>query len=66
LCLFYGLIKNRKTYLEMRYFSQTDELTGIANRHHFSQLALSAIELCQKTDQPVSFVIFDLDYCKKN
>lgn len=50
----------------MRYFSQTDELTGIANRHHFSQLALSAIELCQKTDQPVSFVIFDLDYCKKN
>ena len=57
--------KNRKTYLRMRYFSQTDELTGIANRHHFAQLALSAIELCQKTNQPVSFVIFDLDYFKK-
>jgi diguanylate cyclase (GGDEF)-like protein len=57
--------KNRKTYLRMRYFAQTDELTGIANRHHFAQLALSAIELCQKTNQPVSFVIFDLDYFKK-
>lgn len=57
--------KNRKTYIKMRYFAQTDELTGIANRHHFAQLALSAIELCQKTNQPVSFVIFDLDYFKK-
>ena len=57
--------KNRKTYLEMRYFAQTDKLTGIANRHHFANLALSAIKLCKKTDQPVSFVIFDLDFFKK-
>jgi hypothetical protein len=32
--------KNRKTYLEMRYFAQTDALTGIANRHYFAQLAI--------------------------
>jgi diguanylate cyclase (GGDEF)-like protein len=57
--------KNRKTYLEMRYFDQTDELTGIANRHYFAELAISAIKLCEKTDQPVSFVIFDLDHFKK-
>jgi diguanylate cyclase (GGDEF)-like protein len=57
--------KNRKIYLEMRYFAQTDELTGIANRHHFAKLASSAIELCKKTNQPVSFVIFDLDHFKK-
>ena len=57
--------KNRKTYIEMRYFAQTDGLTGIANRHYFAQLALSAIKLCKKTDQPVSFVILDLDYFKK-
>jgi diguanylate cyclase (GGDEF)-like protein len=57
--------KNRKTYLEMRYFAQNDELTGIANRHHFAQLAHSAIKLCRKTDQPVSFVIFDLDFFKR-
>jgi diguanylate cyclase (GGDEF)-like protein len=57
--------KNRKTYLEMRYFAQTDELTGIANCHYFAQLAISATKLCEKTDQPVSFVIFDLDYFKK-
>jgi diguanylate cyclase (GGDEF)-like protein len=57
--------KNRKVYLRMRHFAQTDELTGIANRHYFAQLAFSAIELCKKTNQPVSFVIFDLDYFKK-
>ncbi|MFT5924043.1 MAG: diguanylate cyclase (GGDEF)-like protein [Paraglaciecola sp.] len=57
--------KNRKTHLKMRYFAQTDDLTGIANRHYFAQLAFSAIELCKKTNQPVSFVIFDLDYFKK-
>ena len=49
----------------MRYFAQIDELTGIANRHHFAKLSISAIELCQKSDQPVSFVIFDLDYFKE-
>lgn len=59
------IYKHRKNYLEMRYFAQTDELTGIANRHHFAQLAFSAIKLCNKTDQPVSFVIFDLDFFKK-
>ena len=57
--------KNRKTYLKMRYFAQNDELTGIANRHHFAQQAFSGIALCKKTNQPISFVIFDLDYFKK-
>jgi diguanylate cyclase (GGDEF)-like protein len=57
--------KNRKTYLEMRYFDQADELTDIANRHYFPQLALSAIKMCEKTDQPISFDVFDLDYFKK-
>jgi diguanylate cyclase (GGDEF)-like protein len=49
----------------MRYFAQTDELTGIANRHYFAQLANSSITLPQKTDQPVSFIMFDLDFFKK-
>lgn len=57
--------KNRRIYLKMRYFAETDELTGISNRHHFAQLAHSAIKLCRKTNQPVSFVIFDLDFFKK-
>lgn len=57
--------KNRKIYIKMRYFAQTDELTGIANRHYFAQLANSSITLSQKTDQPVSFVMFDLDFFKK-
>jgi hypothetical protein len=53
--------KNRKTYLEMRYFAQTDELTGIANCLYFAHSAISAIsatKLCEKIDQPVSFVRF--------
>ena len=57
--------KNRRTYTKIRHMAETDELTGIANRHYFSTLAGSAISFCKKTRQPVSFVLFDLDFFKK-
>lgn len=57
--------KNRRNYLRMQHYAQTDELTGIANRHYFTQQANTAIKYCQRTDQPVSFIMFDLDYFKR-
>ena len=36
--------KNRRNYLRMQHYAQTDELTGIANRHHFTQQANTAIQ----------------------
>jgi diguanylate cyclase (GGDEF)-like protein len=57
--------KNRRNYLRMQHYAQTDELTGIANRHFFTQQANTAIKYCKRTDQPVSFIMFDLDYFKR-
>ena len=57
--------KNRRNYLRMQHYAQTDELTGIANRHYFTQQANTAIKYCKRTDQPVSFIMFDLDYFKR-
>jgi diguanylate cyclase (GGDEF)-like protein len=57
--------KNRRNYLRMQHYAQTDELTGIANRHYFTQQANTAIKYCQRTDQPVSFIMFDLDFFKR-
>ncbi|MFT4810532.1 MAG: diguanylate cyclase (GGDEF)-like protein [Paraglaciecola sp.] len=57
--------KNRRNYLRMQHYAQIDELTGIANRHHFTQQANTAIKYCQRTDQPVSFIMFDLDFFKR-
>jgi diguanylate cyclase (GGDEF)-like protein len=57
--------KNRRNYLRMQHYAQTDELTGIANRHYFTQQASTAIKYCKRTDQPVSFIMFDLDYFKR-
>lgn len=57
--------KNRRNYLKMQHFAQIDELTGIANRRHFTQQASNTIKYCQTTNQPVSFIIFDLDFFKR-
>lgn len=57
--------KNRRNYLRMQHYAQTDELTGVANRHYFTQQANTVIKYCKRTDQPVSFIIFDLDYFKR-
>ncbi|GAC18096.1 tetratricopeptide repeat-containing diguanylate cyclase [Paraglaciecola arctica] len=57
--------KNRRNYLRMQHYAQTDELTGIANRHYFTQQANTAIKYCKRTDQAVSFIMFDLDYFKR-
>jgi diguanylate cyclase (GGDEF)-like protein len=57
--------KNRRNYLRLQHYAQTDELTGIANRHYFTQQAKTAIKYCKRTDQPASLIIFDLDFFKR-
>ncbi|MEW9798095.1 sensor domain-containing diguanylate cyclase [Alteromonas sp. CYL-A6] len=55
---------NRRMHNELRIQAQTDKLTGIANRHYFTSVAESTLAHHQKTDQPLAFVIFDLDLFK--
>ncbi|MEP4889173.1 MAG: GGDEF domain-containing protein, partial [Aliiglaciecola sp.] len=63
--LFVVLYRNRKVQLKLRKMAETDELTGISNRHYFNHRAKSIIENAENQQQPVSFVLFDLDHFKK-
>ncbi|WP_416307616.1 diguanylate cyclase [Neptunicella sp. SCSIO 80796] len=59
------LIKSRITHKMLRKIAQTDELTGICNRHYFTSQAETSLNYCQKTRQEVSFIVFDLDHFKQ-
>ncbi len=58
------LLINRKMQLQLRNLAQTDKLTGVANRHYFTQLAEKALSYHKKTDQHLTIVVFDLDLFK--
>ncbi|WP_340680884.1 GGDEF domain-containing protein [Paraglaciecola sp.] len=64
LMLIIWVYRNRRFQLQFRRMAQTDELTGIANRHHFTEQAQSNLNFCRKSKQPLSFIIFDLDHFK--
>jgi len=49
----------------LKKIADHDELTGIFNRRCFNELANSALEYCNKTDQSVSLILFDLDNFKR-
>jgi diguanylate cyclase (GGDEF)-like protein len=45
--------------------ARTDGLTGIANRRHFFDLASHTVAVAQRYEQPLSLIMFDLDYFKQ-
>jgi len=49
----------------LKKIADHDELTGIFNRRCFNELANSALEYCNKTNQHVSLILFDLDNFKR-
>ena len=63
--IFLWTYKTQRGYLKLRYMAQTDSLTGIANRRYFKQLSDEGISYCKSAEEPLSFIIFDLDFFKK-
>ncbi len=59
------LLVNRKMQTQLKHQARTDELTGIANRNYFTQLAVSSLGYHEKTQQVLTLVVFDLDFFKK-
>ncbi|KRG68799.1 GGDEF domain-containing protein [Pseudoxanthomonas dokdonensis] len=45
----------------LRSLAQTDALTGISNRHHFTSQAELALAQAAAANEPVALVMFDLD-----
>ncbi|MCW8107815.1 GGDEF domain-containing protein [Alteromonas ponticola] len=58
------LLFNHRMNIQLKTQAQTDELTGIANRHYFTNVAEKALSYHKKTGQHLTVVVFDLDFFK--
>ena len=56
--------KTKRMQLTFRRLAETDALTGISNRHHFTRRAEEALSYCQRAGKDVTLVMFDLDEFK--
>jgi diguanylate cyclase (GGDEF)-like protein len=54
----------RKALVELETLATTDELTKIANRRHFLNLAHRQFSFAQRKKRSFSILIFDIDYFK--
>lgn len=55
----------RRVNRQLRHDSQTDVLTGLANRSALNQHFLSSLEQASRYKQPLAVLIFDLDHFKR-
>lgn len=55
----------RKANALLKRLATTDELTGLYNRHFFEARIAEEIERADRYNEPLSLIIFDLDYFKK-
>ena len=60
----YWAYKVKRVQLSFRHLAETDALTGISNRHHFTKLVEAALAHCSRSDAELGFVMFDLDNFK--
>ena len=60
----YWAFKVKRMQVLFRKLAETDALTGISNRHHFTRRATAVLEQCRKSNQQVGLVMVDLDHFK--
>lgn len=60
----YWAYKIKRVQMSFRKLAETDALTGISNRHHFTRQAEEALAYYAKTGEEVGFIMFDLDNFK--
>ena len=63
--IFLLLVVAQRAISESQLASETDPLSGIANRRGFDRLAQEALSRAQHMSLPVSVAIFDLDHFKR-
>lgn len=56
--------KVKRLQLSLRHRAETDALTGICNRQHFTLLAEQALARCARTGEAAALIMFDLDHFK--
>jgi diguanylate cyclase (GGDEF)-like protein len=60
---FWGF-KNKRMQRALRQLAETDGLTGIGNRHHFTQTATAMLRANERSAASVALIMFDLDHFK--
>ncbi|WP_159015674.1 sensor domain-containing diguanylate cyclase [Cognatiluteimonas profundi] len=60
----YWAYKTKRMQMSVRRMAETDALTGICNRHHYTSQAEKTLARCKAAGEPVSLLMFDLDYFK--
>jgi diguanylate cyclase (GGDEF)-like protein len=60
----YWAYKTKRMQMSVKRMAETDALTGICNRHHYTLQAEKTLGRCKAAGEPVSLLMFDLDYFK--
>lgn len=60
----YWAFKIKRVQMSLRRMAETDALTGICNRHHFSQQSEQVLRESARAGDEVALVMFDLDHFK--
>jgi diguanylate cyclase (GGDEF)-like protein len=60
----YWAYKIKRMQISFRRLAETDALTGISNRHHFTRQAEEALAYCARTGEDIGLIMFDLDNFK--
>ncbi|GAB3383609.1 GGDEF domain-containing protein [Lysobacter fragariae] len=60
----YWAYKTKRMQMSFRRLAETDTLTGVSNRHHFTRQAEEALAYCERTGQDSGLIMFDLDLFK--
>lgn len=60
----YWAYRTKRTQMMFKRLAQTDALTGIGNRSHFSIQSERLLAQCARNEQEVALVMFDLDHFK--
>jgi len=56
--------RTKRVQVSMRRMAETDSLTGICNRHHFTALAEQTLVQCARNGKHVALIMLDLDHFK--
>lgn len=60
----YWAYKTKRVQVSLKQLAETDALTGICNRHHFTQLAERNLSQCARNGEEAALIMFDLDHFK--
>jgi len=60
----YWAYKIKRMHRSLRRIAETDALTGISNRHHFTQQAERSLSQCARAGESAAVIMIDLDRFK--